>query len=380
MKKRNIIIFGILISLFINSVTYSLNITAYEHLYKIRSSEEKNRLSDNIIYFDEIDDIISLYNPTVQNNWNSYEANKSSTDVYNDYMDAYDSLDSLASSTDNEVQAAMYRAQADAMKINADNNVVDSTVNFLNYYMLEKNLVLATKTLLINYYKYGIEEGKANANLKEANRKYETAKNNFDVGNITRVEYLLAAKNVDDARANMISANSKVKNAKRNLLINCGKSVTDEVIVMQPSLVSPDFIKGINISVDTIKAINNNIQYEIYKRQYENASSTEMKNQNQINMSSAENYIRADVEKKYSDLNDQLSIYNTELINLEYVKDEFKLAENSFSMGSISEKEFETARYNKNIADFNLTIANYDLAIAYQNYLATVNGLASAGN
>ena len=380
MKIRNIIIFICVMCLSINGVVYPLNITAYDHLYKIRTNEEKSRLSDNTIYFDEIDDIINLYNPTVQNNWNSYEANKTSTDVYNDYMDAYDSLDALASSTDNEVQAAMYRAQADAMRINADKNVEDSTVNFLNYYMLEKNLVLATKTLLINYYKYGVEEGKANANLKEANRKYETVKNNFDVGNATRVEYLLAVKNVNDAKANVISANSKLQNARRNLLINCGKSVADEVIIMQPNLVSPDFIKSINVAVDTVKAINNNIQYEIYKRQYENASSTEMKNQNRINMSSAENYIRADVEKKYNDLRDQLSIYDTELINTNYVKDEFKLAENSFNMGSISEKEFETARYNKNIADFNLTLANFDLAIAYQNYLATINGLASAGN
>ena len=380
MKIRNIIIFICVMCLSINGVVYPLNITAYDHLYKIRTNEEKSRLSDNTIYFDEIDDIINLYNPTVQNNWNSYEANKTSTDVYNDYMDAYDSLDALASSTDNEVQAAMYRAQADAMRINADKNVADSTVNFLNYYMLEKNLVLATKTLLINYYKYGVEEGKANANLKEANRKYETVKNNFDVGNATRVEYLLAVKNVNDAKSNVISANSKLQNARRNLLVNCGKSVADEVIIMQPNLVSPDFIKSINVAVDTVKAINNNIQYEIYKRQYENASSTEMKNQNRINMSSAENYIRADVEKKYNDLRDQLSIYDTELINTNYVKDEFKLAENSFNTGSISEKEFETARYNKNIADFNLTIANFDLAIAYQNYLATINGLASAGN
>ena len=376
-KKLSIVIIFVLM---FNNIVFSLDVTPYNHLYKIMTSEEKAKLSDNTIYFNEIEDMISLYNPVVQNNWNAYDANKTSTDVYNDYMDAYDSLDALASSTDNDVQAAMYRAQADAMRINADKNVVDSNVNFLNYYMVEKNLALATKTLFINYYKYGIEEGKANANLKEANRKYNTAKNNYDLGNLTRVEFLLASKNVDDARADVLSASSKRENAKRNLIINCGKSVSEEVIIMQPNIVSSDEIKKINISIDTIKAINNNIQYEIYKRQFENATTEEMRNQNQINMSAAENYIRADVEKKYSDLKDQLSIYDTEFVNYQYVKDEFKTAENSFNMGTISEKEFETARYNKNIADFNLQIANFDLAIAYENYLATINGLASAGN
>ncbi len=377
--KKSFLIFLVLLFLTTNNL-YALEFNAYNHIYKHRDASLLSKLSDNLIEFDEIDDLISLYNPTMKNNWNNYEANKTNSDIYNDYIDAYNNLDGLANSADSDVQAAMYRAQADAMLINADNNVLDSDVNFLNYYLVEKNLILSTKTLFINYYKYLVERDIAEANLKETERQFDTAKNNYELGNLTKVEYLAALKAVDDAKANVIISKSNIDTTRRNLLINCGKEILDSVSLANVKKIEQSDIAKINLYEDMQKAVDNNIQYEIYKRQLQNARTDEMKKQNEIKYVAATNYIRADVETKYDEIKDALTMYNNSTANKDYTKSELVKAEREYSNGNISQKEYKTAIYNRDIAIYNEEKAYYDLLIAYENYKAVVNGIASAGN
>ena len=379
-KKQMCFILIIIVFMTNINTYYAKEYNPVSHIFKNRSQAELALLNDNVVAFDEIDDLINLYNTTVRNNWDKYENNKDSNEVYDDYMDAYDSLDALAQSADSDVQAAMYRAQADAMLINADNNVNDSTINFLNYLIIEKNLCLSTKTYFINYYKYLLNKQVADENTNEAQRQYDSAKVNYDVGNMTRIDYLSKLKSLKDSEANVLNAQSNIDNCRRNLLLNIGKYSFENITFADVPMIDADKYNQINLENDIKLAIENNYQYDIYKRQVANSKTDEIKKQYQVYVDSAENYIRTDVEKKYSSINDAIISLMSYMNDLDYQKENELTAKNEYSNGNISSKEYGTASYEKKVAEYNVKIAQYDLQIAYQNYYAAINGLAKAGN
>ena len=86
--------------------------------------------------------------------------------------------------------------------------------------MVEKQLVLSTKIIDINYQKSTYELLNAQEAIKEAERKNEMAENALKYGNGTQVELLTAKKAVVDAKSALIAAESSQKTNKRKLLLN----------------------------------------------------------------------------------------------------------------------------------------------------------------
>ena len=66
--------------------------------------------------------MIYLYNHEVLNNWNNRESNKSSQDIFNDYMDEADALYRASIGQDSQLQDGMIYTQVDAIRIKADKN------------------------------------------------------------------------------------------------------------------------------------------------------------------------------------------------------------------------------------------------------------------
>ena len=341
-------------------------------------SDNKNKLPSNTINYNDIEEYIHYYNPEVLNNWNSWENNKSANDVYNDYMDVADRLYDSAASQDSELQEGMAYAQADAMKIQADKNVSDSYINFLTNYLIEKQLVLSTKILDLNYQKYAYEVLNAEAAITETKKKEESAENSLKYGSGTEVDYLTAKKAVIDANSNLIKVTSSQKNYLRNTLINCGKAYNDEIYLSPIDLEENFDISSINLNDDYENALKHNIQFEIYKRKKDIARTDEVKKEYEILINAAPQNIYTDLETKYSNIIDLTdSRYNRE-IALNLANANYSKAENEFKSGRISKKELDTALYNMRVALHNLEIVKYDFKIALENYRESVKGYGNA--
>ena len=341
-------------------------------------SDNKNKLPSNTINYNDIEEYIHYYNPEDLNNWNSWENNKSANDVYNDYMDVADRLYDSAASQDSELQEGMAYAQADAMKIQADKNVSDSYINFLTNYLIEKQLVLSTKILDLNYQKYAYEVLNAEAAITETKKKEESAENSLKYGSGTEVDYLTAKKAVIDANSNLIKVTSSQKNYLRNTLINCGKAYNDEIYLSPIDLEENFDISSINLNDDYENALKHNIQFEIYKRKKDIARTDEVKKEYEILINAAPQNIYTDLETKYSNIIDLTdSRYNRE-IALNLANANYSKAENEFKSGRISKKELDTALYNMRVALHNLEIVKYDFKIALENYRESVKGYGNA--
>ena len=338
------------------------------HINKMFSSERKNELKGNVVNYDDIEDIIHLYNPEILSIWNEFENNKSASDIYEDYQDAADSLYAAASSQDSEMMEAITNAQASALQIQADKSASDSYTNFLTNYRTEKQLVLQTKILDINYHKSYYNMIIATESLNEAKRKEESATNALSVGSGTQIDLLTAKKAVVDANSALISATSNQKTYKRNLLVNCAKPMTDDVNIV-PVVIEEFFdITSVDLNTDYQYALAHNIQLEIYRRKKENARTLEVKNEFQILCDAAPEKIYNDLENKYSNILDALdSVYNRDIAYTLAV-DNLNKAQDEFSHGNISSKAYESAKYNLTTAENNRQIAKYDLKIAIENY------------
>ena len=385
MKGNNIYkILILILSLAVAMPTYAISDYIGEYFDGLNPDTHINRydnkkysLPKDTINFDDIDSYVHYFNPDVLNSWNDWENNKSSEKIYDDYVDAADRLYSSASSGDSELQEGIANAQGDALMIQADKNVVDSYVSFLTNYLKEKQLVLATKIMDINYHKSVYEVLLADVSYEEALRKEEQANNALTYGSGTQVDMLTAKKLAVDARSSKVAAESNKKTYMRNLLINCGMAYDDNIYIAPFDLNENFDINFINLESDYQNALSHSVQYEIYRRKRNNARTNEVQKEYDVLLNAAPQKIYNDLETKYSNLLDLLETkYNREVAyNLAVTN--FTKAENEYKVGSISEKEYKTYESNVNTTLYNLAMVKYDIKIALEEYMASANGLGN---
>lgn len=143
-----------------------------------RTEEEWAKLKDNVIEYDELEDLIHEYNATVQNNQYTYqkfrqdygdtneevaqEYYKLAQDYYND-MSGDDNASSRMSDLNLQIQG-------DNMQKQGDETLEDSKVYLLTYEQAEKNLAVTAQSDMISYYENLIQTEQAQATLEEAKK------------------------------------------------------------------------------------------------------------------------------------------------------------------------------------------------------------------
>ena len=129
-----------------------------------RSAEEWAKLRDNTIEYDELEGLIQEYNATVQtNNLDLAEFKRKYGDTKDDVSSKYrDMADEIYSSINypesDDVSygmmvgsVVMAEVQAKNMEQQADDNLQDSEIVYLNYKSAEKTLVTVAKSNMISY-------------------------------------------------------------------------------------------------------------------------------------------------------------------------------------------------------------------------------------
>ena len=353
--------------------------TGVHPMFPLRSDEEKITIADDFIEWDELDKIIHDYNPEVRNSWNNYQTNKFSNDITDSYLNAAEKFDSMSNEASNSAQEAMYEAQSYAMQMNADNNVSDSLTFYYQCQMLEARVLLNTKKLFINYYKNKLLHEVAVLTEEEAGREYNSATTKHSLGAMTKVEELNAKVNYLTKQSETITALSNYNQTKQNLLVSLGKDYKSENVVISPvPPVDFNLIVLTNPEMDKIDAINNNYQYKIYLRNLDNAQTNSIQSKYQLLVNNAEEFIRADIETKFRSVKDSMNSLMLAKQKEIATSDDFKKISKEYKLGSVSKREYKTAEYNKNVAIKSAEIAYYDFEIIYFDYLASINGLASA--
>ena len=355
------------------------SIDAHKFIYRTYDSEMKKKLDDQVIEYDEIEELIHNYNPNVMSMWNSYKKDKTSVEVYDDYMEAYYNLMAAGDSSDSDAMKARMYAQAYSMKILADNNVSDSMISFMQNELDEIKLYLDTKKKYINYFITNYNYLIATENEKEAVRLAEASKVKYQVGVDTEISYLQAQKNSDDAKANLALAESNKNVAEKNVKVACGKSTGGDVSIGAEPEVDVAVINNINLDEDIKKAIDNNINMKLYKRSFENANTDEIEKHYQILIDYANEEITNAVKSLHSTLQNQNLSLVTKTVSYFLLLEQLNKGKADFSNGKISAGDFAALEYNVNVAKYQIDIQKLNLVSAYEDYkYAVEKGIASA--
>ena len=220
-----------------------------------RTPEEWARLQDNTLEYDEIADLIHEYNVTVLNNRVSYRdyLGKDRDDVAQRYRDAAqelrDSIEYPDDPTDTSyatmlMAAQLNETQAKSLEEQADNNVDDAQSVYLQYEMVEANLVLSTKLNLISYEQKLLANALTQENKTLLETQYQVVQAQAGVGSATQLDVLNARQALEQLESTVIADEKDTQTLKQQICLAAGWRGEGSVAAVRRRLVRRGLAAG----------------------------------------------------------------------------------------------------------------------------------------
>lgn len=354
-----------------------------------RTAEEWARLQDNTLEYDEIADLVHEYNTTVLNNRVSYRdyLGKDRDDVARRYRDAAqelrDNIEYPDDPTDTSyatmlMAAQLNETQAKSLEEQADNNVDDSQSIYLQYEMVEANLVLATKLNLIAYNQKLLSNGLTEENRSLLEAQYQAVQVQASVGSATQTDVLNARQALEQLESTSISDAKETQTLKQQICLAAGWNYDADPVFGELPQVDPAQIAAIDLEADKARALENNYTLKISRRQYENSTSSATRENLQNTIRDNGQNIASDITSKYQSLLEAKSSYNLALTQQAVEAQTLAAVQQRFQTGAASQLEYLQESYNMSSRNTAVETAALSLLSAWETYQGAVNGLASA--
>ncbi|MDW2798552.1 TolC family protein [Clostridium boliviensis] len=348
-----------------------------------RTSEEWEKLRDNVMEYGELKDLIHEYNVTVKKNQIDINDKKKDDRVTSDeYADYYrDAADSARSNIagDDPVADANNSVAARKAEEQADRNVEDLTVYQLTYDQEEANLVATAKNSMISYFqqKYELETLKDNLELLQA--LYQSVQVKQGAGLVTQTDVLDALQKVQDTQSSIEKQTASIEQTRQKLCIMLGWKYNDSPEIRNIPEVDMAQIEAMNPDADRENALNNNYTLKINKQKLANATADVTKDTLNRTIASNEQNISTDLVKSYQEVLQAKAAYDQSVTEFNLESKNMEAAERKVSVGSMSQLDYRKQK-NAFITKSNgVHTAQLALFQSVQTYHNAVNGLASTG-
>ena len=354
-----------------------------------KTQEQWDRLRDNTLEYDEIDDLIHEYNPTVKNNAADLKEFKKNYGTTNDELrQAYDDLAAqfreASAPDDSNPASALNEVSNDAMaksaEQQADSNLEDYETQRLTYEMSEKALAQGARSNMIAVYtdKLSAENAKLNVELLESQLQIKKAQAATGTG--TQVDVLKATEELLNAKKTSIQADAAVDTAKKKLQIACGWKYADDPVI--GSLAEPDFarIGTMNPDTDLQTALDNNYTLKINKRKLSNARYSNAKQTMETTIADNEQSVGMALKTAYLTAVAAKDAYDYAVAADKIQQQTLAQTEKSFEAGNASEFELKSQKTTSKMTKIAVEKAKYAVLEALMNYDYAVAGLAGSGS
>lgn len=359
------------------TVDYAPAQTSYE---RERTAEQWATLRDNVITWDELQDLVHEYNPTVSAMWLNYRNNENSGTYDLDYDDVLDAIEntysnSLGNGDISDASAEMTRstslANIEKTITNSDRQIVELTNQ-----KTERNMTEAIKQQIIAIYTSELTKELDQLTAEYNETKIGVAERKLQVGAGTELDVLTAQKAAKDAQSALQAATATATKARQTVLVNLGWNYDATPQICAVPEVTDEMIAAINLPQDTQTALQNNYQLRIDQRKLTLAESDGTKNTTQITVTNDENQVQSNMTARYNAvLSAQNELRKVEL-NLQNQQTTLGRVTRSYAAGAASARDLEDAQYSASAAEFTVKLDRYALQSAYFTYLAGRDGLA----
>lgn len=355
-----------------------------------RSAEEWARLQDDVLEYDEIEGLIAEYNATVQTNQldlNEFKRKYGDTkdDVSAKYRDMANEIYASVDYPDPDDptygmmvnSVLMAELQAKNMLQQADDNLEDSEIIYLNYKQAEKTLVTVAQSNMISYAKGLLQLQQAQLAVGQAEMSMASVNTRLANGLATQTEVLSAQEGLMTANRNVESAQSGVENVRQKLLVMLGWKFDAQPEIRPVPAADPARIAGMNPQADKERAIENNYTLKVNKKKLANAGSENTVDSLKKTIADNEQKIGSALVTNYQNVLTAKLAYDQAVAELDVETRNLHSLEINYQQGNASRTQLENQQYVVESKRLAVQIADMNLFQTMETYDWAVNGLAS---
>ena len=359
------------------------------------TQEKWAALRDNVMEYEELNDLIHEYNATVLNNRAEYDdyRGKSSDRFKNDYADTvqdlYDASDKMLENVDEDqpgyasalAGSISTRIQAQRMQETADSENMDGDIKKLEYDRQEAELVRTAQTKMNQYWQKAKNRQSLEASLSLAQARESAAAVRVQAGMEPQARLMEAQEAVQSAQASIQAGDQEMDTVRRELCLLTGWSYDASPEIREIPVTRTVDLGAIDLEGDKQRAVEQNYALRAAKGKMNNTNYGTVQNKVlQVNVGEAEQKIKTDVEKRYQNLKQAQSDQDQAAAELALEQRNLDAASRKLENGSIKRNEYLEIQDGYAAKAAAEQVSALKLTQAQEDYWWAVNGLADAGS
>ena len=359
------------------------------------TQEKWAALRDNVLEYEELNDLIHEYNATVLNNRAEYDdyRGKSSDRFKNDYADTvqdlYDASDKMLENVDEDqpgyasalAGSISTRIQAQRMQETADSENMDGDIKKLEYDRQEADLVRTAQTKMNQYWQKAKNRQSLEASLSLAQARQSAAAVRVQEGLEPQARLMEAQEAVQSAQAAIQAGYQEMDTVRRELCVLTGWSYDASPEIREIPVTRAVDLGAIDLEGDKQRAVEQNYALRAAKGKMNNTNYGTVQNKVlQVNVSEAEQKIKTDVENRYQNLKQAQSDQDQAAAELALEQRNLDAASRKLENGSIKRNEYLEIQDGYAAKAAAEQVSALKLTQAQEDYWWAVNGLADAGS
>lgn len=359
------------------------------------TQEKWAALRDNVLEYEELNDLIHEYNATVLNNRAEYDdyRGKSSDRFKNDYADTvqdlYDASDKMLENVDEDqpgyasalAGSISTRIQAQRMQETADSENMDGDIKKLEYDRQEADLVRTAQTKMNQYWQKAKNRQSLEASLSLAQARQSAAAVRVQEGLEPQARLMEAQEAVQSAQAAIQAGDQELDTVRRELCVLTGWSYDASPEIREIPVTRAVDLGAIDLEGDKQRAVEQNYALRAAKGKMNNTNYGTVQNKVlQVNVSEAEQKIKTDVENRYQNLKQAQSDQDQAAAELALEQRKLDAASRKLENGSIKRNEYLEIQDGYAAKAAAEQVSALKLTQAQEDYWWAVNGLADAGS
>ncbi|MCI8516362.1 MAG: TolC family protein [Hungatella sp.] len=344
-----------------------------------RSAEEWARLRDDVLEYEEIEDLIHEYNTTVLNNEQQYrkDSGKTAEDLVEDLLNQADDHWEAASQSEDDMSAILSEINARNAERSAENNVDDSKSKYIEYALAEKRIVIQAQTAMNTYYKlqYQLTSLRKNRDMLEA--ALTSAQGRRTVGMATQAEVLTAQQNLQSADAQILSLENQIETTRQNMIVmmGWGQGAFPEIRPMPATDLQR--LDAMDVAADTQKALEADYTLKLHQQNLENSTNDENRRIYSQSITDDRQQIAMAVSDSYQKVMQAKNSLDEAVLNLDVATKTWNTASTKNRLGTISRLEYLQAEAAVVSAQMDREMKNLELFQAMETYDWVVKGVRS---
>ena len=352
-----------------------------------RSAEEWAKLRDNTVEWDELQDLVHEYNPTVSKLWINFQQedkNGAYSSSYDDVLDLIEEnyQDSLKSAGDSQIMEELaelqYKTSNTESSVDSSAQSTDREAAKLSCEKSEKSVTETIRTSIISLYKAELQKQQSELSRDNLKSAYERSERQQAAGKGTEADTLSAKQSLQEAELTLQKSSDSMDKQRQLILVNLGYKYNDDVTLPEVPTISSDTVNAIDLSADTQKALQNNYSILINERKLAVSTAESSRSSLTETIANEKENVRSDMQSRYNTLKQSLNSLSQETLSAKNAADTLTRTQRAYQSGNASKTELENAEYQSKTTELSKQSAQYQLAADYYSYLAGVEGLATA--